>query len=198
VAVEGLFTWDWLADRWAPEGMPFVLGQALSMKAIHRGKAKHDPSDSQKIAALRRGGRLPPASVSPAQMRATRDLLRRRPPLRRTRAARLAPVQQTHRPDHLPELGQTIADQVNRAGVAQRLAAPAGHKRLAVDLALLTSDDQRLGDMARALLQAATHPDANTLSLGPTVPGLGKILRRVRRDELPDMARFPSGPDVVS
>jgi hypothetical protein len=33
------------------------------MKAIHGGKAKNDKIDSQKIAALLRGGMLPKASV---------------------------------------------------------------------------------------------------------------------------------------
>jgi hypothetical protein len=48
------------------------------MKAIHGGKAKNDKIDSQKIAALLRGGMLPQAYVYPAERRATRDLLRRR------------------------------------------------------------------------------------------------------------------------
>jgi hypothetical protein len=61
VAVECLFTWDWLADLCAEQGIPFVLGHALSMKAIHGGKATHDTIDSQKIAALLRGGMLPQA-----------------------------------------------------------------------------------------------------------------------------------------
>ena len=63
VCVECLVTWYWLADLCAQEGVPFVLGHALSMKAIPGGKAKHDTIDSQKIAALRRGGMLPQASV---------------------------------------------------------------------------------------------------------------------------------------
>jgi hypothetical protein len=58
-----------------------VLGYALYMKAIHGGKAKHDTIDSQTIVALLRGGMLPQAYVYPAEMRATRDLLRRRPHL---------------------------------------------------------------------------------------------------------------------
>ncbi|MGH8578978.1 MAG: hypothetical protein ACREVK_02245 [Gammaproteobacteria bacterium] len=40
VAVECIFTWYWLADLCAREGIPFVLGHALYMKAIHGGKAK--------------------------------------------------------------------------------------------------------------------------------------------------------------
>jgi transposase len=78
VAVECIFTWYWLADLCAQEGIPFILGHALYMKAIHGGKAKNDKIDSQKIAALLRGGMLPQAYVYPAEMRATRDLFRRR------------------------------------------------------------------------------------------------------------------------
>jgi hypothetical protein len=63
VAVEWVFTWYWLADLCAQEGIPFVLGHALYLKAIQGGKAKHDTIDSQKNAALRRGGTLPQASV---------------------------------------------------------------------------------------------------------------------------------------
>src|SRR5215475_7862971 len=83
VAVACMFTWYWLAALCAQAGMAFVRGHALSMKAIHGGKATNDTIDSPKIAGLLRGGMLPQASVSPAQMRATRDLLRRRTHLMR-------------------------------------------------------------------------------------------------------------------
>ena len=74
VAVACLFPWYWLADLCAPEGMAFVLGHALSMTAMHGGKAKNAQLDAHKMAVLLRGGRLPPASVYPAQLRATRAL----------------------------------------------------------------------------------------------------------------------------
>ena len=61
VAVACMFTWYWLADLCAEQAIPFVLGHALSMKAIHGGKAKNDTIDSQKSAALLRGGLLPKA-----------------------------------------------------------------------------------------------------------------------------------------
>ena len=41
VAVECIFTWYWIADLCAQENIPFVLGHALYMKAIHGGKAKN-------------------------------------------------------------------------------------------------------------------------------------------------------------
>src|SRR4029434_5931533 len=63
VAVACMCTWYWLADLCAEQEIPFVLGHALSMQAIHGGKAKNDKIDSQKIAALLRGGMLPQAYV---------------------------------------------------------------------------------------------------------------------------------------
>jgi hypothetical protein len=109
VAVECIFTWSWLADLCAQEGISVVLGHALYMKAIHGGKAKNDKIDSHKMAALLRGGMLPQASGYPAAMRATRDLLRRRIHLMRKRAELLAHVQNTNSQYHLPEIGKKIA-----------------------------------------------------------------------------------------
>ena len=97
VGVEGMFTWYWLADLCSKEGIAFVLGHALSMKAIHGGKATNAKIDAQKLAAVRRGGMLPQAYVSPAEMRATRDLLRRRMHLARKRGERRAHVHNTNR-----------------------------------------------------------------------------------------------------
>ena len=58
VCVACLCTWSWLADLGARAGIPFVLGPALSMKAIHGGQAKNDQIDAQKIAVLLRGEML--------------------------------------------------------------------------------------------------------------------------------------------
>src|SRR5262245_8047556 len=78
LACECMFAWYWLADWCHDRGIPFVLGHALYMKAIHGGKQKNDKIDAHKIATLLRGGLLPQAYVYPKAMRATRDLLRRR------------------------------------------------------------------------------------------------------------------------
>src|SRR5436309_13396896 len=59
VAVECIFTWYGLADLWSKENIPFVLGHALYMKAIHVGNANTDTIEPEKIAALLRAGTLP-------------------------------------------------------------------------------------------------------------------------------------------
>jgi hypothetical protein len=198
VAVACLFTWYGRADLWAPEGMPVVLGHARSRQAMHGGTANNDTSDAHTIAALLRGGRLPQASVSPAQRRATRDRLRRRPHLRRQRSALLAHVHHTHRQDTVPEIGKTMASKANRAGGAERLRAPAVPKTSEVDLARLTSDDARLKNLALSILTTAKHHDAPTLSRWPTGPGIGTMRRRVLLDDIHQLERFPSVPAVVS
>jgi len=198
LAAACMLTWYGLADLCADHGIPCVLGHALYMKAIHGGKAKNDNIDSHKIAALLRGGMLPQADVSPAAMRATRDLLRRRMHLARTRGALLAHVQHTNSQYNLPAIGKKIAYKANRDGVAARFADPAVHKSIEVDLARITYDDDLLRDVELTLVKTAKHHDAQTLSLLQTVPGIGTMLRLVLLDAIHDSARVPRGQDVAS
>jgi transposase len=198
IAVECMFTWYWLADLCAQEDIPFVLGHALYMKAIHGGKAKNDRIDAHKIAVLLRGGRLPQAYVYPADMRATRDLLRRRMHLMRKRAELLTHIHHTKSQYNLPEMGKKIAYKANREGVAERFRDPAVHKSIEVDLALLGHDDHLLRDMELCILKAARENHANTLYLLRTVPGIGEILSLVLLYEIHDIDRFPRVQDCVS
>ncbi len=198
LAAECLFTWYWLADLCAEHGIPFVLGPALSMKAIHGGKAKNDTIDAHTIAVLLRGGMLPQASVSPAEMRATRDLLRRRMHLARTRGELLAHVHNTNSQSNLPAIGTKIADKTNRDGVAERCADPAVHKSSEVDLALITYYDELLRDVELTLVKTAKHQDAPTLYLLHTVPGIGTILSLVLLDDIHQIDRFPRVQEFAS
>jgi hypothetical protein len=161
------------------------------MQAIHGGKATNDTIDAQKIAVLLRGGMLPQASVYPAAMRATRDLLRRRRPLMRQRAARLTHLPHTNSQDHLPTLGQTSADKTTRPGVAERVPAPAVQKRSEVALAWSAHDDDLLSDLARSSVQMAKPPDATVVSRLRAIPGGGKMLALVLRDDLHALQRCP-------
>jgi hypothetical protein len=95
LGAECTFSWYWLADYCRQEKIPFVLGHALYMRAIHGGKTKNDKIDSEKIARMLRGGMFPLAYAYPKEMRATRDLLRRRCYFVRRRGELLAHLQNT-------------------------------------------------------------------------------------------------------
>jgi hypothetical protein len=175
-----------------------VRGHALSMPALHGGNAPHDRIDAQNLAGLRRGGMRPPAYGSPAERRATRDLLRRRVHLLCPRAARRTHSQHPQRPYNLPARGQPIAAPAHRDGVAARCSAPAVPQRLEVDRALLGHADARRRAGERARLHAAKPPHANTRSRLRTVPGSGARLRLGLRYELHARQRCPRGQAVGS
>jgi transposase len=198
VCVECIFTWYWLADLCASEGLPFVLGHALYMKAIHGGKAKNDKIDAHKIAVLLRGGMLPQAYVYPAKMRATRDLLRRRIHLVRQRAELLAHVQQTNSQYNLPEIGKKLAYKANRADVAERFPEPAVQKSIALDLTLIDAYDRLVTDLELDLVNTAKAHDAQTFYRLRSIPGVGKILALVLLYEIHDINRFPRVQEFVS
>jgi hypothetical protein len=71
VGCECMFAWYWLADLCERERIPFALGHALAMKAIHGGKAKNDRLDAATIAGLLKGGFFPLAYAYPRDKRET-------------------------------------------------------------------------------------------------------------------------------
>jgi transposase len=187
-----------LADLCAREEIPFVLGHALYMWAIHGGKAKNDTIDVHKIALLLRGGMLPQAYVYPAEMRATRDRLRCRMHLKRKRAELLTHIQNTNSQYHLPESGKKLAYKANREGVAECFPDPAVQKSIEVDLALIDHDDRLLSDLELYIVNTAKQHDANTFYRLRSVPGIGKILGLVLLYEIHDIHRFPRVQEFVS
>jgi transposase len=198
VCVECIFTWYWRADLCAHEGIPFVLGHALYMKAIHGGKAKNDRIDAYKIAVLLRGGMIPQAYVYPAEMRATRDLLRRRMHLMRHRAGLLAHIQNTNSQYNLPQIGKKLAYKANRGGVAERFSDPAVQKSIEVDLTLIGSYDRLLTELELEIVNTAKAHDAQTFYRLRSIPGVGKILALVLLYEIHDIHRFPRVQEFVS
>ena len=176
VSVECMFTWYWLADLCVKENIPFVLGHALYMKAIHGGKAKNDKIDSRKIAALLRGGMIPTSYVYPQKMRATRDLLRRRNHFMRKRAELFAHIQNTHSQYNLPGSLGRIAIPKNRTDLLQHFDDPSVKKSIAVDLEMIAAYDPMIADLERDIIKTAKHHDPVAYALLKTIPGVGRIL----------------------
>jgi transposase len=198
VGVECLFTWYWLADLCAREGSAFVLGHALSMKAIHGGKAKHDKIAAHKIAVLLRGGMLPQAYVDPAAMRATRDLFRRRCHLVHKRAELLAHRHNPTSQYNWPEIGKKLAYKAKREGVEEHFPEPSGRKTLEVEVSLIDHYDHLLGEVELYITRTAKAHEVQSFARLQSVPGIGQILALVILSEIQDLARFPRVQEFVS
>lgn len=190
VAVECIFTWYWLADLCAREGIPFVLGHALYMKAIHGGKVKNDRIDSQKIALLLRGGMLPQAYVYPERMRATRDLLRRRMHLMRFRADLLAHIQNTASQYNLPPLAERASKKSERPAIPAHFPDPVVRQMIQLDLDVIAHLDEQLRVLEQDLALKAKAHDAFAYHLIRSVPGIGRILTLVILYEIERIERF--------
>jgi transposase len=177
VGVECMFAWYWLADVCAREEIPFVLGHALYMKAIHGGKTKNDAIDARKIAGLLRGGLLPTAYVYPAAMRGTRDLLRRRTLLVRRRAELLTHVQILHGQYNLPAPNKRLSYAANRTPeIAERFADASVRKMIEIDLALIDQLDEHIGAVELHLTRTAKVHDPQSFARLQSIPGVGKVL----------------------
>lgn len=198
VCVECIFTWYWVADLCVAEEIPFVLGHALSMKAIHGGKTKNDRLASQKIAKLLRAGMIPMAYVSPKAMRSTRDLLRRRMHFVQHRSNLLTHIQQTNAQYNLPKIGKTLKYKGNREGVAERFGDASARKTVEVDLELIAFYDRMIRKLEWHIVRTAKAHDPMALQLLRTIPGIGQILSLVMVYEIQDMTRFPKVQQFAS
>ena len=198
VGVECIFTWYWLADLCDQEGLPFVLGHALYMKAIHGGKAKNDRIDAHKIAVLLRGGMMPQAYVYPKEMRATRDLLRRRLYLVRKRGLLLAHIQNTNHQYNLPTIPAKLNYPSNRVGFVGRFTDPCVRKSMEVDLILIAQLERLIRDLELYILKQAKQHDADTFLLLRSIEGIGKVLALTILYEIQDIDRFERVQDYAS
>ena len=199
VGVECLFCWYWVADLCAAESIEFVLGHAYYMKAIHGGKSKNDRIDSRKIAALLRGGTFPVAYVYPREMRATRDLLRRRLHFVHKRAELLAHIQNTSTQYNLPPLEGRLAYASHREGLLEHFGDQEPvQMSVAADIALIDTYDQTIHELELFLRHAVRDHDGSSYHLLRTVPGIGNILALTMVYEIHTIERFPAAGKFLS
>jgi transposase len=198
VCAECMFSWYWLADLCHEENIPFILGHALYMRAIHGGKSKNDKIDSQKIAALLRGGLIPMAYVYPQRMRATRDLMRRRNHLMRKRAELFAHTQNTASQYNLQVPLGRIARPENREGLLERFDDPAVRMSMAANLDMIDAYDRVLEVLEGDIITNAKEHDPTAYALLKSIPGVGRIIALDLLYEIEDVNRFPRVQDFAS
>jgi transposase len=195
-----MFAWYWVADLCQQHGIPFVLGHALYMKAIHGGKAKNDRIDAGKLARLLRGGTFPIAYAYPKGMRATRDLLRRRTYLVRKRAELFTHLQILNAQYNLAPFPKKLSFAANRTemNVAERFADKSVQKSAAVNLAVIDRLDEVIGALELYLVRTAKVDDVQTFHRRRTIPGVGKVLALILLYEMHDVARFARAGQFLS
>jgi len=192
VGCESTFNWYWLSDACAQRKIPFVLGHALYLKAIHGGKVKNDKVDSEKLAYLLRGGNFTTAFAYPAELRATRDLLRRRTYLVRCRAQALTHIQIVNHQTNLPTLEKKLNYKSNRTDFAARFENPSVRASVQLDLDLVGQYDEHIRNLEKHLERSAKLDAPHDFFRLQTIPGVGKILAMTMLYEIYSVKRFPT------
>ena len=159
---------------------------------------KNDRIDSEKIAALLRSGMLPEAYAYPQEMRATRDLLRRRLYLTRKHAEIQAHIQNVRYQYNMPAFEKRIDRVSNREGIAELFADPMAAASVAVDSHLLDVLHEQILFIERQLSEQVPHHDPVAVQLLRTIPGIGKTLAMVIVYEVQDIRRFPRVGNFIS
>mgnify|MGYP003668547129 FL=1 len=199
IGVECMHCWYWIADFCEARGIEFILGHALYMRAIHGGKAKNDRIDSHKIAMLMRGGNFPLAYVYPQELRATRDLLRRRSKLVRYSGQFKAHVSNTATQYNQPPPPKGSLRQIKgRAEMADVFTDPAAQRSVDLDLSLVGFMDKEVQQLERFVEQQAAGHFTKEVKLLRTVHGIGKILALTILYEVGDITRFESVQQFAS
>ena len=192
IGVECMHCWYWVADFCEDNGITFILGHALYMRAIHGGKTKNDRIDSYKIAALMRGGNFPLAYVYPRAMRATRDLLRRRTHIVRHGAELKAHVVNTTSQYNLPPNKVNLKTADARKQLRSTFDQPEVQRNIDLDMTILDCYSQELYRLERFIEQQAKQHNPLYLQVLRTVPGIGRVLALTILYEIGDIQRFDS------
>lgn len=198
VGVECTFSWYWLANLCLQENLTFILGHALYMKCIHGGKAKNDKIDSEKIARIIYGKNFPLAYVYPPEMRAVRDLMRRRSYLVRIKSEIQAHIKITNYQYNLPTIDKNLVHKSNRQGLEEHFKDPTVRLNVETDIAVMDALHDDINRLNNYILKHARGIKSRVLYKLKTVRGIGDVLALTILYEIQDISRFPTVQNFCS
>ncbi len=198
VGVESTYNWYWLADACRQAKIPFYLGHALYMKAITGGKKKNDRIDSKTIADLMRSNMFPLAYAYPKEMRATRDLLRRRHRMVTLRAEAYKHIQLIFTQQGILDIATAeVKSKKTRHTLPEKFSQPDLKMTIESDLNVVEAFDPIIAKLERQIIAQAQYHDRKAFELLQTVPGIGEMLALTILYEMHTVARFES-PQLFS
>jgi transposase len=198
VGCECVHSWYWLADTCRAENIPFALGHAWGIKAVHGSKTKSDAHDAAVIARLLRGGTFPLAYAYPNERRGLRDLLRTRLRLVRQRAELYGHVHTARRQLNLDPVGSDVKYKSKRDAAAADIPDPHTRRGVEARLNLLGPLDTEIRRLERDIEVAAGEHYPTELAVLHTIPGVGRIISLTILLEIDTVTRFDSRQQFCS
>lgn len=198
VGCECMHSWYWLADACRRELLPFALGHAFGMKAVHVSKTKSDAHDAEVIARLLKGGNFPLAYAYPHERRGLRDLLRTRLRLVRQRAELYGHIHTVRRQLNLAPVGTDVKYLGKRDAILTDIADEHSRRGIEARLNLLAPLDTEIRRLERDIETAALKHYPTELAALRTIPGVGPIISMTILLEIDTVERFDSRQQFCS
>ena len=198
VGCECVHSWYWLADLCRREAIPFALGHAFGIRAVHTSKTKSDAHDAEVLARLLRGGNFPLAYAYPHERRGLRDLLRTRLRLVRYRAELYGHVHTVRRQLNLAPVGADVKYKSKRDAIAADIPDVHCQRGVTAHLNLLGPLDTEIRRLERDIEIAALEHYPTELVVLRTIPGIGRIIALTILLEIDTITRFDTRQQFCS
>lgn len=199
VGCESTYNYYWLLDGCREAGIPFYLGHALYMKAISGNKKKTDPLDATTIANLMRTNYFPQAYPYPREMRATRDLFRRRTRLVRIRAEAYTHTQLVMHQHAITDVKSAeVKNRHTRRDLLRRLDDPDVRLSVETNLDVVDALDPLIERLEQRIKRQALYHNPKHYRMLLTIPGVGEMIALNTLYETHDISRFRKPQDYSS
>lgn len=173
VVVESTYNWYWLVDGLIEQGYPLHLANTLAIQQYNGIKYTNDQTDARYLAHLLRLGILPTGFIYPKQMRAVRDLLRRRLLLVNQKTAQLLSLQSTISRHTGIRLNSLKVKQLTPDTINRYLSDPSVQFSALQNHQLLQQLEEQVSTIETFVLSRC---DTNAYGVITSTPGIGKIL----------------------
>jgi transposase len=191
IAVESTFNWYWLVDGLMDTGYKVHLVNTAAVKIYDGLKFTDDEDDARHLAQLLRLGILPTGYIYPKELRAVRDLARKRLQLVRQRTSHILSLENLAQRNAGKILSQRKVEELDETAI-NALCGGDVHRVLAMksSLTVVRCLDEQIGALEKVILkQVKLRPEFKKLL---TVDGIGQILGLTIMLETGDIGRFPS------
>ena len=197
IAVESTFNWYWLVDGLMEAGYKVHLVNTNAVRVYDGLKFTDDEDDARHLAHLLRLGILPTGYIYPKELRAVRDLARKRAQLVRQRTVQILSLENLAQRNAGKILSNRKVEELDEPAI-QALCGGDEHRALAMRSSLTVArclHEQILALEKVILGQVKLRPEFQKLR---TVDGIGSILGLTIMLETGDIGRFESAGHYAS
>lgn len=197
IAVESTFNWYWLVDGLMEAGYKVHLVNTNAVKTYDGLKFTDDEDDARHLAHLLRLGILPTGYIYPKELRAVRDLARKRAQLVRQRTAQILSLENLAQRNAGKALSNRQVETLDEPTI-EALCGGDPHRAMAMQssLAVVRCLSEQILALEKVILrEVKLRPEFEKLL---TVDGIGRILGLTIMLETGDIGRFETAGHYAS